>query len=73
MNTQVPPSHGYGAPTRLPVDESAQCDLLSPHAAVRLAGELYLRTGRQITVTEVHRPSRPRSYMREGSLHAVRK
>jgi UDP-glucose 4-epimerase len=33
----------YGAPTRLPVDESAQVDPLSPYAAAKLAGELYLR------------------------------
>jgi UDP-glucose 4-epimerase len=33
----------YGAPTRLPVDESAEVDPLSPYAAAKLAGELYLR------------------------------
>ena len=33
----------YGAPTRLPVDETAQLDPLSPYAAAKLAGELYLR------------------------------
>jgi nucleoside-diphosphate-sugar epimerase len=42
VNRQQPPSHGYGAPTRLPADESAQCDPLSPHAAAKLAGELHL-------------------------------
>jgi UDP-glucose 4-epimerase len=33
----------YGAPTRLPVDETAQLDPLSPYAAAKLAGELYIR------------------------------
>jgi UDP-glucose 4-epimerase len=33
----------YGAPTCLPVGESTQVDPLSPYAAAKLAGELYLR------------------------------
>jgi UDP-glucose 4-epimerase len=33
----------YGAPTCLPVGESTQVDALSPYAAAKLAGELYLR------------------------------
>jgi UDP-glucose 4-epimerase len=33
----------YGAPACLPVDESNQVDPLSPYAAAKLAGELYLR------------------------------
>ena len=33
----------YGAPTRLPVDETAPVDALSPYAAAKLAGELYIR------------------------------
>jgi UDP-glucose 4-epimerase len=33
----------YGAPTCLPVAESTQVDPLSPYAAAKLAGELYLR------------------------------
>lgn len=32
----------YGAPTRLPVDESTQAHPISPYAAAKLAGELYL-------------------------------
>jgi UDP-glucose 4-epimerase len=32
----------YGAPTHLPVDESARLNPLSPYAAAKLAGELYL-------------------------------
>jgi len=33
----------YGAPTRLPVDESAHVDPLSPYAAAKVAGEMYIR------------------------------
>jgi UDP-glucose 4-epimerase len=33
----------YGAPTRLPVDESTPVDPLSPYAVAKAAGELYLR------------------------------
>ena len=33
----------YGAPTRLPVDETAQLDPLSPYAAAKVAGEMYVR------------------------------
>jgi UDP-glucose 4-epimerase len=33
----------YGAPACLPVDESNQVDPRSPHAAAKLAGEMYLR------------------------------
>lgn len=33
----------YGTPQRLPVDESAPLDPLSPYAVAKLAGELYLR------------------------------
>lgn len=42
MNPQVPPSHGDGAPTRLPVYESAQCGPLSPQAGAKLAEGLHL-------------------------------
>ena len=33
----------YGAPTRLPVDETSQLDPLSPYAAAKVAGEMYVR------------------------------
>ena len=33
----------YGAPTCLPVDEGTRVDPLSPYAAAKLAGELYIR------------------------------
>lgn len=33
----------YGAPTRLPVDETAEVDPLSPYAAAKAAGEMYIR------------------------------
>jgi UDP-glucose 4-epimerase len=33
----------YGAPTHLPVAETAQLDALSPYAAAKLAGEMYVR------------------------------
>ena len=32
----------YGAPTRLPVDETARLDPLSPYAAAKVAGEMYV-------------------------------
>lgn len=33
----------YGAPSRLPVDETAELDPLSPYAAAKVAGEMYIR------------------------------
>jgi UDP-glucose 4-epimerase len=33
----------YGAPTRLPVDETAELNPLSPYAAAKVAGEMYVR------------------------------
>ncbi len=33
----------YGAPSRLPVDENAGLDPLSPYAAAKVAGEMYIR------------------------------
>jgi len=33
----------YGAPSSLPVNETAQLDPLSPYAAAKLAGEIYIR------------------------------
>lgn len=33
----------YGAPTHLPVNETAQLDPLSPYAAAKVAGEMYIR------------------------------
>jgi UDP-glucose 4-epimerase len=33
----------YGAPIRLPVDETAQLNPLSPYAAAKVAGEMYVR------------------------------
>ncbi len=33
----------YGAPTRLPVDETTDLDPMSPYAAAKVAGELYIR------------------------------
>jgi UDP-glucose 4-epimerase len=33
----------YGAPSRLPVDETAQVHPLSPYAAAKVAGEMYVR------------------------------
>ena len=33
----------YGAPSRLPVDETAELDPLSPYAAAKVAGEMYVR------------------------------
>jgi UDP-glucose 4-epimerase len=38
----------YGAPGPLPVDESSCVDPLSPHAAAKLAGEMYLRAYAEI-------------------------
>ena len=42
-SSMPPPASRYGAPTCLPVDESTQVDPLSPYAAAKLAGEMYLR------------------------------